>query len=87
MKMSEMPEELSVKAIYPSGGMEKIPADHDVKQPGALGEAPMGNMGPDGDNPSIDESGVGLFGKGPLSYCEQVRKSSSSDPTPAMPGA
>lgn len=84
MKMNEKPEELAVKAIYPSGGMEKIPADHDVVQPGALGEAPMGKMGADGDNPSISES-VGSFGMKGESF--PARSSGgSSDPYPAMPG-
>ena len=84
MKMNEMPEELPFSAVYPSGGMEKNPADKDVKQPVALGETPMGKMGPDGDNPMISDTDPG---QPHYTYCQQLRASTSADPTPAKPGA
>lgn len=75
-------KDLGVKVMYPSGGMEKVPDDHDVVQPPALGEIPMGKMGADGDNPSISE-GTSAFGQG---QGIPKRSSPSSDPYPAKPG-
>lgn len=81
MKMNAKPVPVNPAPVFPSGGMEDR---DDLLQEPMLGETPMGKMGADGDNPSVE---IMPLGEPYMCESQKVRAGASGNPIPEMPGA
>ena len=80
--MKEMAPKIT--AEYPAGGMREEDVGDGANQINVLGDTPMGNMGPNGDNPAVGHEPMGE----PHMLSGQMagKPSTSADPYPAKPG-